>query len=61
MLSFDDLTTLRQDGSPVDDHILKVNRSRFHDNPMTSHQGTPSQHEVTRRGVENTSINAVFS
>lgn len=55
------LTSLRQDGGPMDGDVLKVYRSYFHDNPQTSQQGTPRQHQVTRCRVKDTPINAVSS
>lgn len=43
----------------MDGHIFKGYRSGIHDNPQISNQGTPGQHQVTRRRVEDTAINAV--
>lgn len=53
------LTCLWQDGGPMDGDIFKGYRGVFHDNPQISHQGTPGQHQVTRRWVEDTPIDAV--
>lgn len=53
------LTSLWQDGGPVDGDVLKGYRSGFHDNPQTSHQSTPGQHQITRGRIEDTPINAV--
>lgn len=53
------LTSLWQDGGPMDGDIFKGNRGDFHDNSQISHQGTPCQHQVTRCWVEDTPINAV--
>lgn len=53
------LTSLGQDGCPMDGNIFKVYRGDFQVNPQTSRQGTPYQHQVTRCWVEDTPINAV--
>lgn len=51
LLLYSALTSFWQDGGPVDCDVLKDYRCAFHYNPQTSHQGTPGQHQVTRRWV----------
>lgn len=53
------LTSLWQDGGPMDGDIFKSYRGGFHDHPHISHQGAPCQHQVTSRWIEDTAIYAV--